>query len=121
MESNSTCGNGVRCAAAQQYKKIVAPTSLLINMSQCPRHLPTVTVYVYVNAEGFHAYSTSESSPMLGYSQNCRLKFVGAPLEFCRSVPVFTRGDYLRFYFGEEYNKTGYKYMSMTVNPLLCY
>ncbi|XGW30657.1 hypothetical protein V3C99_009544 [Haemonchus contortus] len=120
-ESNSTCGNGVRCAAPQQYKKIAAPESLLISVYKCPKDLPLVTVYVYVSEVGFHAYSTSGTSPMLGYSQNCSMSFVGTPVEICRSVPIFTRGDYLRLYFGDEYNKTGYNYMSMTVFPLYCY
>ncbi|XGW30652.1 hypothetical protein V3C99_009539 [Haemonchus contortus] len=34
-ESNLTCGNVVRGAAAQQYKKITAPKTLLIEESQC--------------------------------------------------------------------------------------
>ncbi|XGW30655.1 hypothetical protein V3C99_009542 [Haemonchus contortus] len=129
--SNSTCGNAVRCAAPQQYKKITAPEriqitpkSSSINMPQSlqsrqsPVYSPT-SVYVYVSEEGFHAYSTSGTSPMLSYSQNCTMMF-GGESEACPSVPVFTRGDYLRLYFGEEYNKTGYIYTSMTAFEQYC-
>ncbi|PIO59770.1 hypothetical protein TELCIR_18754 [Teladorsagia circumcincta] len=100
IETDSSCGNAVRCAAPQPFKKISDSGKIRINITQCPQNLSITTINVFVNSQGMHAYSTSDSVPLQGFSKTA---------------------DFLRFFFGDECEKTGYNCMPMTAFPQYCW
>ncbi|KAK6058121.1 PAN-like domain protein [Cooperia oncophora] len=105
--SSAMCSSVVQCAAKQNYTKVNATDKLTIEEQQCPYNASIVTINVY-------------KDPRMDFMHTL-MQFLGMELKECNSVPVYTRkGDYMRFFFGNAYQKTGYSKTNMSVLPQPC-
>ncbi|EYC08249.1 hypothetical protein Y032_0067g70 [Ancylostoma ceylanicum] len=109
--SRGSCSRSLVVGPTVEFRTIVSDREdNMTNCSGSPNSKTMINVFRQNNLLRF--YSNSETLLANGRKPFRRLVFATNPQKHCTSVPIFTRANHRRLYFGSAYNVTGYIFLN---------